>query len=158
MLEIKNRIEDEESMASVLHSAVTSSNFQTAAGVAKDLLVMYPGQPDLLEVLERSLFNAALAEMRTYNLTGAENFLTELDELQPNDEVVDRILEFIAKYKARPVDMTLKVFIGSLEERQRRKLFFDEEGRVVTPSPTPLPESEGAEEGVPEEAAEEAVA
>jgi hypothetical protein len=146
--EIKTQIDKEESMAAVLHTAIANENFQTAAGIARDLLVAYPRQPDLEEVLNRSLFNAALAEMRTYNLTGAEVVLRELDGRHPGDEVVGRILEFIVKYKARPVDMTLKVFIGSLEERRRQKLECETEDSLPTPTPSVVPiEAPQAEPG-----------
>jgi tetratricopeptide (TPR) repeat protein len=139
LLEIKQQIEEQEPMVSVLHTALSNANFQSAAGIARDLLTKYQDQPDIVEVLERSLFNAALGELRAYNLTGAEAYLSEYDERRPDDEVVERILEFIGKYKARPVDMTLQVFIGSLEERGRRKLGFDEEGRLTRPTQTPVP-------------------
>jgi tetratricopeptide (TPR) repeat protein len=140
LLEIKEQIEDGEPMASVLHSAIANSNYQSAVGISKDLLERYPGQLDLVEVLERSLFNSALAELRAYNLTGAEAYLRELDERRAGDEVVARILEFIGKYKARPVDMQLKVFIGSIDPRSRRTVEIAEteselESAVATPTP-----------------------
>ncbi len=137
--EIKKQIEDDEPMASILQSAIANSNFQSAVGIAYDLLEKYPGQADLAEVLERSLFNAALAELRAYNLTGAEGYLRELDQRRPGDDTVVRILEFISNYKARPVDMQLQVFIGSLDPRQRRPIPGPEEvAPTVTPAaPTP---------------------
>jgi hypothetical protein len=122
LLELKREIERAEPMTSVLHTSLASSKYQTAAGVARDLLERYPQQPDLVEVLERSMFNAALAELRAYNLTGAAGYLRELDELAPDDEVVVRMLEFVDKYKARPVDMQLQVFIGSIDPRRRSDL------------------------------------
>jgi tetratricopeptide (TPR) repeat protein len=120
--DIKNQVEQGEPQVSILATSLANSNYQTAVSIASDLLAIYPEQPDVEEVLERSMFNAALAELRAYNLTGAEGYLRQLDERQPDDEVVDRILEFIEKYKARPVDMQLQVFIGSIEQRERRDL------------------------------------
>jgi hypothetical protein len=148
LLEIKDQIEELEPMASVLHSALANSNFQSAVGISKDLLERYPGQLDLVEVLERSLFNAALAELRAYNLTGAEAYLGELDERQAADEVVARILEFIGKYKARPVDMQLKVFIGSIDPRSRRTVEIvdiESEGEPAEATPTPAPDTTATE-------------
>jgi tetratricopeptide (TPR) repeat protein len=137
LLETKDEIEDQEAMVSVLHSALVNGNFQSAVGIANDLLELYPQQADLVEVLERSLFNASLAELRAYNLTGAEGYLRDLDLRHPDDEVVDRILEFIAKYKARPVDMQLQVFIGSIDERRRRELPLADSRATTTPVPVP---------------------
>ena len=56
------------------------------AEITEELLLQYPGQGDLMIVLERSLFNAALAEARAYNLTGAENHLMRLLELKPESK------------------------------------------------------------------------
>jgi tetratricopeptide (TPR) repeat protein len=122
LLELKVDIEQSEPMTSVLHTSLANSKYQTSSGIARDLLERYPQQADIAEVLERSLFNAALAELRVYNLTGATGYLRELDELAPNDDVVLRMLEFVEKYKARPVDMQLQVFIGSIDPRQRKDL------------------------------------
>jgi tetratricopeptide (TPR) repeat protein len=129
LLELKNDIEHSEPAVSVLHTSLASAKYQTAGGIARDLLERYPQQPDIVEVLERSLFNAALAELRVYNLTGATGHLRELDELAPNDEVVQRMLEFVEKYKARPVDMQLQVFIGSIEPRRRSDLLAADQPR-----------------------------
>jgi len=139
LTEIRAQIDEDESMAAILQSAISSSNFGTAAGIARDLLLTHPRQQDIEEVLDRCLFNAALAEMRTYNLTGAEGYLRELVKRRPGDEVVDRILEFIVKYKARPVDMTLKVFIGSLEERRRQNLSCQTDAASSTPTAIAAP-------------------
>ena len=129
LLELKREIEQAEPMTSLLHTSLASSKYQTAGGIARDLLERYPRQPDIVEVLERSLFNAALAELRVYNLTGATGYLNELDELAPDDDVVHRMLEFVEKYKARPVDMQLEVFIGSIDPRRRRDLLASDEPR-----------------------------
>ncbi len=129
LLELKSDIEHSEPAVSVLHTSLASAKYQTAGGIARDLLERYPQQPDIAEVLTRSLFNAALAELRVYNLTGATGHLRELDEIVPNDEVVQRMLEFVEKYKARPVDMQLQVFIGSIEPRRRSDLLAADQPR-----------------------------
>jgi tetratricopeptide (TPR) repeat protein len=139
LLKLKRLIDEDEPMVSVLHSALANLNFQSAVGISRDLLVKYPNQMDLVEMHERSLFNAALAELRAYNLTGAQAYLTELDERRPSDEVVDRILEFIGKYKARPVDMQLKVFIGSIDPRARRTI------EIASSAPEAAPDAAAAE-------------
>jgi hypothetical protein len=66
---------------------------------------------------DRFLFNAALAELRAFNLPNAETLLTELQQRQPEDEEIQRILEFVDTYKTRPVDMQLEIFVGSLSDR-----------------------------------------
>jgi hypothetical protein len=117
LLAIIEQVEAQEPLAASLSSQLAARNHRGAAGTARDLLATHAGQPDLFEVLKRSLFNAALAELRTYNLTGARSLLGELNALGAADDEVNRVLEFIDSYKARPVDMQLKVFIQSLPER-----------------------------------------
>ena len=68
-------------------------------------------------ILDRCLFNAALANLRSYNLTGARGYLNRLQERHPDDKDVSRILDFISSYSSRPVDMQLEIFIGSLDFR-----------------------------------------
>jgi hypothetical protein len=115
--EIRALIVDIEPEAVVLENALNSNDFRTAVSITEDLLVQYHEQGDLLVVLERCLFNAALAESRAYNLTGAENHLTRLLELKPEDEEATRFLEFVQKYKVRAADMRLEIFIRSMDER-----------------------------------------
>jgi tetratricopeptide (TPR) repeat protein len=137
LLEIVDQVEGREPQAATLSSQLAGRNPRGAVGTTHDLLIKHPGQPDLVEVLERSLFNAALAELRTYNLTGARSHLDELVRVEPNDEEVNRVLEFIDSYKARPVDMQLKVFIQSLPERLEWSAPVAPPADVVQPTPTP---------------------
>ena len=137
MLEIIDRVDGMEPGAATLSSQLAGRNHRGAVGTAHDLLVAHPGQSDLVEVLKRCLFNAALAELRTYNLTGARSYLDELKAVEPNDEEVNRVLQFIDSYKARPVDMQLKVFIQSLGERQAWSAPAAPTADAVPPTPTP---------------------
>ena len=117
LLELTEEIEATEPLARNLHAQISNRNHRGAVTTARDLLLAYPDQQDLGAVLKHSLYNAALAELRTYNLTGAATYLNELSALDPADPEVVRVLDFIANYKARPVDMQLKVFIQSLGDR-----------------------------------------
>lgn len=137
LLEIVDQVEAREPQAATLSSQLAGRNHRGALGTTQDLLIKHPGQPDLVEVLERSLFNAALAELRTYNLTGARSHLDELVRIEPDDDEVNRVLEFIDSYKARPVDMQLKVFIQSLDERLSWSAPPIPAGAGVPPTPTP---------------------
>jgi len=137
MLEIIDRVDGMEPGAATLSSQLAGRNHRGAVGTAHDLLIAHPGQSDLVEVLKRCLFNAAIAELRTYNLTGARSYLDELKAVEPNDEEVNRVLEFIDSYKARPVDMQLKVFIQSLGERQAWSAPAAPTADAVPPTPTP---------------------
>jgi tetratricopeptide (TPR) repeat protein len=115
--EIRALVVEVEPEAASLETALRSGDFRTAVSITEDLLIQYEGQPDLIAVLERSLFNAALAESRAYNLTGAEKHLLRLLELMPDDDEAVRFLEFVQKYKVRAADMRLEIFIRSLNER-----------------------------------------
>jgi len=117
LMELQQLIIETEPEAPILHNALKTRDYRTAVSISEDLLLQYPGQGDIVVVLERSLFNAALAESRAYNLTGAENHLTRLLELKPEDEEALRFLEFVQKYKVRAADMRLEIFIRSLNER-----------------------------------------
>lgn len=117
LLDLQERILAIEPGVASLHVALVDENWRTAAAVADDLLEDHPEQPDLTRAAQRSTFNAALAELRAYNLTGAERYLRRLEERWPGDSEVARIQEFITSYKAHPVDMRLEVFIRSLVER-----------------------------------------
>lgn len=143
--EIVEQIEQQEPRVTTLRTQMSRANHRGAATSARDLLEVYPGQRDLTDVLQRSLFNAALAELRTYNLTGASTHLNELDAIHPGDDEVQRVLEFVNRYKARPVDMQLKVFIQSLSERHGWEDLSQPvpiNGEAATAAaPTPTPEA-----------------
>ena len=115
--EIRNLVVEVEPEAAVLEGAINSTDYRMAVSITEELLLQYPEQGDLMVVLERSLFNAALAEARAYNLTGAENHLTRLLELKPGDEESSRFIEMVQKYKVSAADMRLEIFIRSMNER-----------------------------------------
>jgi len=115
--ELRSQILEIEPDAAPLSSALAADDHRTAVAILAELLEEHPDQPELGAALERSLYNAALDELRVYNLTGAEGLLRRLDERTPGDRDVARILEFVDQYKTRPVDMRLQIFINNLEPR-----------------------------------------
>jgi tetratricopeptide (TPR) repeat protein len=110
---VRQQILEVEPLAADLYSARRSADHQKAVDITKRLLEKYPDNPDLMATYDR----AALAELRAFKLPNAESYLTKLQQRQPQDEEVQRILDFINTYKSRPVDMQLEIFIGSLSER-----------------------------------------
>jgi tetratricopeptide (TPR) repeat protein len=117
LAEIRSLVAETEPEAPMLESALNSHDYRMAVSITEELLLQYENQGDLIVVLERSLFNAALAEARAYNLTGAENHLTRLLELKPGDEETIRFIEMVRKYKVSAADMRLEIFIRSMNER-----------------------------------------
>lgn len=117
LMEMKDRIAAQDRRIPGLVHARLAGDYETAVGMAHDLLQDAPKNAEITDELRRDLFNLAVARLRSYNLTGAEANLEELATLAPDDQEVSRVLDFVAKYKTRPVDMQLKVFIQSLETR-----------------------------------------
>ena len=115
--ELRERILAEEPSIGPLTEALSKKEYQTVLGICRTLVVKDPDNAEYREFLERSLFNQAISELRKYNLTEADLRLAELEEINPGDEEVQRIRRFIAKYKTRPADMQLKIFIASLGQR-----------------------------------------
>jgi len=111
---LRKQILDHEASIGPLTKALSDKDFETALGICRTLLQKEPQNTEYQEILERSLFNLAISELRKYNLTEADGHLEELQNLKPDDEEVQRIRRFIAKYKTRPADMQLKIFIASL--------------------------------------------
>jgi len=115
--ELRERILAEEPSIGPLTEALSKKEYQTVLGICRTLVEKDPDNAEYREFLERSLFNQAISELRKYNLTEADLRLAELEEINPGDEEVQRIRRFIAKYKTRPADMQLKIFIASLGQR-----------------------------------------
>ncbi len=115
--EVRQRILVIEPAAANLYGFVKAGNFRAAIDLSKTLIMKRPGDSEVAAAYDRLLFNAALAELRAFNLSNAESYLTELQQRQPEDSEVPRILEFVETYKTRPIDMQLEIFIGSLSER-----------------------------------------
>ena len=114
---LRREILDTEPEAANLHGALVAGDRRAALSIAKDLLDARPDDKEVAAFYDRELFNAALAELRAFNLTGAEAYLTELTARQGDDEEARRILQFATTYKGRPVDIQLKIFVGSLADR-----------------------------------------
>jgi tetratricopeptide (TPR) repeat protein len=144
LLQLVATVESVEPRATTLYELIENASYQAAIGTIHDLMEKHPGQADLEEALGRTLFNAALVELRSYNLTGAESHLRELAVLEPDDGEVQRVLEFIANYKARPVDMQLRVFIQSLAERREWSKLGAEGTPPAETEPTPTPTDSSA--------------
>lgn len=115
--ELNTKILNQENQIGPLVQAERQGDYETAVGIARELVGRYPNHPELRQDLARDLFNLAVNDLRTYNLTGAANQLRALLKINPSDAEAQRILRFIKKYQVRPVDMQLKVFIGSLSYR-----------------------------------------
>jgi len=115
--DVRQRILEVEPVAVDLYGAVKTGNHQAAINLSKALLAKRPDDSEVEAALDRFLFNAALAELRAFNLSNAESYLTELQQRQLEDGEIPRILEFVETYKTRPIDMQLEIFIGSLSDR-----------------------------------------
>ena len=115
--ELQLQILEMEPAAADLYGSVRAGDYRAAIDLSKSLLLKRPDDSEVVAAYDRFLFNAALAELRAFNLSSAESYLTELQQRQPEDGEISRILEFVDTYKTRPVDMQLEIFIGSLSER-----------------------------------------
>ena len=115
--EVRQKILAAEPVAADLYGSVKAGNHRAAIDLSKALLLKRPDDFELAAAYDRFLFNGALAELRAFNLSSAESYLTELQQRQPEDSEIPRILEFVETYKTRPIDMQLEIFIGSLSER-----------------------------------------
>lgn len=117
LLELREQIASIEPRLNALFSQLSKGDFQGGANLAAELAGRHPNQEGFGVILDRCLFNAALANLRAYNLTGARGHLKRLQARRPNDNDVARILDFISSYSNRPVDMQLEIFVGSLNFR-----------------------------------------
>jgi len=115
--QVRLEILEIEPEAAVLYSAVAEGDFRAAIAICRDLMEKRPDDPEVPTFYESTLFNAGVAELRTFNLSQAEGYLAELAQRQPEDEEVQRVLEFVETYKSRPVDMQLEIFVGSIASR-----------------------------------------
>jgi len=115
--EVRGQILEVEPMAADFYSAAKTGDYRRAIDLSKTLLGKRPDDSEVLAAYDGYLFNAALAELRAFNLPNAETYLKELQQRQPEDSEIPRILEFVDTYKTRPVDMQLEIFVGSLSER-----------------------------------------
>ena len=115
--EVRAQVLELEPAAADLHDAVRSGEYSAALALSKTLLDTRADDPEVIAVYDRLLFNAALAELRAFNLVNSETHLKELQQRKPEDDEVERILAFVDTYKTRPVDMQLEIFVGSLSER-----------------------------------------
>jgi len=117
LLALRDRILQQKPLIGPLNAAAQKGDFQAAVAIAEELLDRDSRQPEVVNELARYLFNAAVLELRAYNLTAAQGYLQRLTQLLPGDEEATRVLRFTEKYKTRPVDLQLTTFIKSLSLR-----------------------------------------
>ncbi len=114
---LRLKILEAEPEAANLYGALEAGDRGATLSIARDLLDVRPDDQEVLVFYDRELFNASMGELRAFNLAGGEGYLAELAVRQPNDQEVQRTLQFIDTYKGRPVDMRLKIFVGNLANR-----------------------------------------
>ena len=114
---LRLEILEAEPEAANLYGALEAGDRGATLSIAKDLLDVRPDDQEVMVFYDRELFNTSMGELRAFNLAGGEGYLAELAVRQPNDQEVQRILQFINTYKGRPVDMQLKIFVGNLANR-----------------------------------------
>lgn len=115
--EIRGQILEVEPAAAALWDARASGDYRAAVAITRDLLAKRPGEAEIVDVYERSLFNAGMSELKAFNLAEADGFIAELIRRRPEDEEARRVREFITTYKSRPIDMQLEIFVGSIPPR-----------------------------------------
>jgi len=117
LLDLKREIAQVDPQVLRLFRAMERKDDRSIISQGLELEEKFPKQQELHALLDRSLFNGAMKEMRSYNLSGARKLLMKLHERQPNDEEVSRILKFTSAYVRRPVDMQLEIFVRSIKKR-----------------------------------------
>jgi len=115
--DLKTQIVHSEEQAMPLFRAMEKKDDRSVASIAMELERKYPNEKRISELADRSLFNGALKELRSYNLAGARRMLVQLHDRRPDDAEVARILEFTSKYIKKPADMQLEIFVGSIKQR-----------------------------------------
>ncbi len=115
--EIRGQILEVEPAAAALWDARASGDYRAAVAITRDLLQKRPGEAEIVDVYERSLFNAGMSELKAFNLAEADGFIAELIRRRPEDEEARRVREFITTYMSRPIDMQLEIFVGSIPLR-----------------------------------------
>jgi len=115
--DLKTEIVHSEEQAMPLFRAMEKQDDRSVASIAMELEQKYPDEKRISELADRSLFNGALKELRSYNLAGARRMLVQLHDRRPDDAEVARILEFTSKYIKKPADMQLEIFVGSIKKR-----------------------------------------
>jgi len=115
--DLKIEIAKIEEQAVPLFRAMEQKDDRGVASIGMELERKYPNENRISKLVDRSLFNGALQELRSYNLTGARAMLVQLHSRRPDDAEVERILEFSEKYIKKPVDMQLEIFVGSIRPR-----------------------------------------
>ncbi len=114
---VRQQVLEHEPEARPLWKAMADGDYRAAVGIARDLLDTRPDDREVVDIYERSLFNAGMTELRAFNLNESERFISELAERHPDDDEVQRVLQFINTYKSRPADMQLEIFVGSIPMR-----------------------------------------
>lgn len=115
--DLKTQIAKSEDQAVPLFKAMEQKDDRSVASLGMELEKKYPNESRISELVDRSLFNGALQQLRSYNLTGARAMLVQLHSRRPDDAEVARILKFSEKYIKKPVDMQLEIFVGSIRPR-----------------------------------------
>jgi tetratricopeptide (TPR) repeat protein len=114
---IKEQILEVEPAIGALYRAEESGDSAAALAAARQLTASDPDHEGYAASLDQHLFNAAVDQIKSHNLAGGTELLSELLEREPSDDEARQVLEFIETYKRRPSDMQLKVFIKSLSKR-----------------------------------------
>jgi hypothetical protein len=117
LLEIEQRLSEEQPLLRSLDTALAEEDYTTAAYALGKMAEADPKDIEIGSELRRCLFNAAVLELRTHAIADAREHLDRLDGLLPGDPEVARMLQITDRYTKREPDAQLDIYAASLKLR-----------------------------------------
>jgi tetratricopeptide (TPR) repeat protein len=99
-----------------LADAVATRGWDNIRNLAARLLKDHPDDPEAQQIWARATFNAAVVQLRKYQVAQGHDLLVELTRRAPDPEA-QRLEELARSYLSRPSDPRYQIFVANVELR-----------------------------------------
>jgi tetratricopeptide (TPR) repeat protein len=99
-----------------LADAIGDRGWETARNLAGQVLKQHPDDPEIQRIWSVATFNAAVLQLRKYQVAQGHDLLVQLSIVSPDPETM-RLKDLAKSYLSRPADPRYQIFVTNIELR-----------------------------------------
>jgi len=116
LLKLQSEITSYSPTIPALADAMATRGWENIRNLAAQVLKDRPDDPEVQQIWAGATFNAAVVQLRKYQVAQGHDLLVELARRSPDPDIL-RLEELAKSYLSRPADPRYKIFVANVELR-----------------------------------------
>jgi tetratricopeptide (TPR) repeat protein len=116
LLKLQSEITSYSPTISALADGIGNRNWETIRNLAGQVLKEHPDDTEIQRIWSVAMFNAAVLQLRKYQVAQGHDLLVQLAIASPDPETL-RLRELAKSYLSRPADPRYQIFVANTELR-----------------------------------------